>query len=75
MTGRRLYEQFTDSAAAVTGWNDKTDLGAIGVPRRKMFTADNDSAVPPRAWAFLTPYDRRLWNDLAKRITPKRTSR
>jgi hypothetical protein len=75
MTGRHLYERFTDSAAAVQSWGDKTDLGAVGVDRRKLFGGDNTAPIPPRAWAFLTPYDRRLWNDLAKRITPKRVTR
>ncbi len=72
MTGEALYVKFTKAAAAANaGWNNKTDLGAVGCARRKTFNSDNESAVRPAAWPFLTDHDKRLWNDLARRLSPR----
>lgn len=60
MTGRRLYDKYCDAVAAQTGSWERAN-GRI-------------STVPPQgvlAWPFLGHQDRSLWNDLARRLTPK----
>lgn len=61
MTGRRLYDLHTDERRRVFGRRNPGDLD----------TATLWGAAPV-AWPFLPEQERRLWNALAKRITPKR---
>lgn len=62
MTGRRLYEKYTDALklCETSRWNS--------AERRQ------ERAYPvhtPAAWAFLPDRERRTWNTLAKKITPR----
>jgi hypothetical protein len=60
MTGRRLYDHYADSAVTSTSatWNKPADLSTV--PMEGIL-----------AWSVLTARDRRMWNELARRITPK----
>ena len=61
MTGRRLYEKFTDALGECSrnGYRD-------GRPVRVY-----PPSVPP-AWAFLPQDERSLWNTLARKVTPRK---
>lgn len=61
MTGRWLYDKYADSSAA-----------------RNRVWVSGQGFVPAKdllAWPFLSSNDRDVWNDMARRITPKRKSR
>lgn len=60
MTGRRVYDLFTDSVykGAWSSYDRDHYLPSIN--------------TPSLAWAALTSTERRVWNELARRITPKR---
>lgn len=62
MTGRRLYDHYADSLIKANGWYGTDRL------------SENFSTVPATgvsAWPMLSKTDRKLWNELARRITPK----
>lgn len=61
MTGRRLYDAFTDAMVRETTPWQRNERGAIG-----------SIDLRPKAWPILSVEERRIWNALAKRITPKR---
>lgn len=67
MTGRRLYDHFTDVLA----------LNRSMSHVRTALPSDQPEAgtVPPVAWAFLCERDRRVWTALAKTITPTRKAK
>lgn len=56
MSGRRLYDQYTDATAR--------EFNAHAGTYRL-------ATEPLPAWASLSNGARRRWNDLARRITPK----
>ena len=58
MTGRALYDRFCDSGAAVYHYHGLSVLPHDG--------------NKPIAWPFLSSRDRRVWNDLARRLTPRK---
>lgn len=60
MTGRRLYEKYTDALAATA-----RSCYVEGVYTR---VYPNHT---PSAWPFVGRDARAMWNDLAKRITPR----
>lgn len=66
MTGRRLYEQFTNALGEFRGPYDKTVLPGAGSAR-----TDGDGCPDPVAWPFLSHRDQLVWNALARRITPR----
>lgn len=53
MTGRHLYDKYTDAVAATT------------------YVVRSDREAHP-AWPLLPANQRRIWNDAARRLTPKR---
>lgn len=61
MTGRRLYEHFCEAAAFVGCYQWVRNKTALPHPDR-----------PPVAWAFLPGRDREVWNEAARRVTPRR---
>lgn len=60
MTGRRLYDKSCDSLAAQ---DHNTHWGMSVLPYAEH---------KPIAWPFVSSRDRRVWNDLAKRLTPRK---
>lgn len=62
MTGRRLYEKYTDAlkACETTRW----------VAARSQYERTYP-AIKPIAWAFLSERERKTWSLLAKKIAPR----
>lgn len=60
MTGKHLYELFAVSCAANVGWRSEKSV----LPRLSQ---------PPVAWPFLSGRDQYVWDDLARRITPRKS--
>ncbi len=62
MTGRRLYDHFTD-ALGTDRWMSH---GGTVLP------SDQTEATtrPPVAWPFLASRDKAVWNTLARKLTP-----
>lgn len=60
MTGRALYDRYTDSIFA-----------AMPAPVR-WYNDTGQVPASPLAWPALTLGERRVWNEFARRITPKR---
>jgi hypothetical protein len=62
MTGRRLYDHYCDASYS----EDDTVWSAL-----------QERWVKPEklAWTYLKSSERRMWNALARRVTPKRGSR
>jgi hypothetical protein len=58
VTGRKLYDKYVDAEA----W-----AGKVWDSSRNTWTWP----TRPLAWPFLTSRERKVWNDLAKRITPR----
>lgn len=61
MTGRRLYEKYTDSLAECKRQRWEGNHYVLSYP-----------AVPPKAWAFIADAERLTWNTLARKITPRK---
>lgn len=63
MTGRRLYEKYTDALAAakVTRWDPSTRRNV------RWFPVDI-----PLAWGFLPERERDVWNMCARLVTPRK---
>lgn len=59
MTGRRLYEKYTDALRSTAKYRWVGDQYVRKYP-----------VHAPFAWAFLPDDDRAVWNDLALRVTP-----
>lgn len=55
MTGRHLYDKYTDAYANQT------------------WTHYRDNHPPLLAWPLLSQTEQRIWNDTARRLTPKRS--
>lgn len=66
MTGRRLYERYTDALAATkaTRWDRDRQQNVLSYPPEK-----------PVAWGFLTDPQRGTWNTLARWLTASRRKR
>ena len=60
MTGRTLYDRFTDALAETRSTWGSSDLPGM-----------NNETPPPDAWPYLSTRDKRVWNALARKITPK----
>lgn len=63
MTGRALYDRYCSTRIET--------LGTFWSPT----IASNFRAQAPIAWPYLPGSERRLWNALAQRLTPKRKVR
>ena len=60
MTGRRLYDLFADAwQSQATHYERRDESTTLIKPT-------------PVAWPFLTPAERRVFNEMARRLTPKR---
>lgn len=59
MTGRRLYDRYADALVYSTSeWaRSKGHVGQL--------------PTEPKAWPVLSSAERSVWNDLARRVTPK----
>lgn len=66
MTGRRLYERYTDALAATktTRWDRDRQRNVLSHP-----------VETPVAWGFLPLPQQRTWNMLARFITASRRKR
>lgn len=63
MTGRRLYDHYTDSLRNTeSGWTRESDLPGAG-------------NAYPIAWPYLSTRDQAVWNDLARRVSPQKPRR
>lgn len=58
MTGRRLYDQFTDAL------KETQSHGSSALP------GQYNETLAPAAWPYLSGRDKRTWNVLARKITP-----
>lgn len=66
MTGRRLHEMHCDALKATEArrWD----------ARWKRWN-DERAYSPGETWPFLTVQQRNYWNDLARRVTPRKAKR
>lgn len=62
MTGRRLYDHHVDALRAV-----KRDRWVPSTCRYERAYPDK----LPIAWPFLSDDERKMWNEMARRITPR----
>jgi hypothetical protein len=75
MTGEALYVKFTKACKAVDErgmWNARTELPGT-TKRRTIYANETETNVRPVAWPYLTQHDKAVWNEMAKRMTTRKS--